>query len=102
MIEALGEIVCFVTVSVSFIYGTLLGLFSGEKFYYKRKHRVDSRILRGSYPLCLAIFCFGFVIIYSHFFKDHVTVFIAALASALVLSQIVVFCSVTRSSNREK
>jgi len=102
MIDALAEIVCFVTVTVSFIYGTLLGLFSGEKFYYKRKYRVDSRILRASYPLCLAIFCFGFVIIYRHFLKDHVTILTAALASALVLSQIVVFCSVTRSSNREK
>ncbi len=101
MIEILGEIVCFVTVSVSFVYGTLLGLFSGEKFYYKRKHKIDSQILRGSYPLCLAIFCFGFVIIYSHFFKDNVTILIAALASALVLAQIVVFYSVTRSNNRE-
>ena len=101
MIDALAEIVCFVTVSVSFVYGTLLGLFSGEKFYYKRKHKIDSQILRGSYPLCLAMFCFGFVIIYSRFFKDHVTIFIAALASALVLSQIVVFHSVTRSNNRE-
>jgi ABC-type dipeptide/oligopeptide/nickel transport system permease subunit len=101
MIEVLGEIVCFVTVSVSFVYGTLLGLFSGEKFYYKRKHKIDSQILRGSYPLCLAIFCFGFVIIYSHFFKDNVTILIAALASALVLAQIVVFYSVTRSNNRE-
>jgi ABC-type dipeptide/oligopeptide/nickel transport system permease subunit len=102
MIEALGEIVCFVTASVCFIYGTLLGLFSGEKFYYKRKYKVDSRILRTSYPLCLAIFCFGFMITYIHFFKDHITILIAALASALVLSQIVVFYSVTRSQNRER
>jgi ABC-type dipeptide/oligopeptide/nickel transport system permease subunit len=101
MIEVLGEIVCFVTVSVSFVYGTLLGLFSGEKFYYKRKHKIDSQILRGSYPLCLAIFCFGFVIIYSHFFKDNVTILIVALASSLFLAQIVVFYSVTRSNNRE-
>jgi ABC-type dipeptide/oligopeptide/nickel transport system permease subunit len=101
MIEVLGKVVCFVTVSVSFIYGTLLGLFSGEKFYYKRKYKIDSQILRGSYPLCLAMFCFGFVILYSHFFEDHVTIFIAAFASALVLSQIVVFHSVTRSRNRE-
>ena len=102
MIEALTEIVCFVTVSVSFIYGTLLGLFSGEKFYYKRKYRVDSQLLRTSYPLCLAMFCFGFVIIYSHFFKDKETIFITALASALVLAQIVVFYSVTRSNNRKR
>ena len=45
MIEVLGEIVCFATATVSFVYGTLLGLFSGEKFYYKRKHRIDSKIL---------------------------------------------------------
>ena len=101
MIEVLGEIVCTVTVSVCFVYGTLLGLFSGEKFYYKRKYKIDSKILRGSYPLCLAIFCFGFVIIYSHFFTDRVMIFIAALASALVLSQMIVFHSVTRSNNRE-
>ena len=46
MIEVLGEIVCFATASVSFVYGTLLGLFSGEKFYYKRNHRIDSKILK--------------------------------------------------------
>ena len=101
MIEVLGEIVCFATASVSFVYGTLLGLFSGEKFYYKRKHRIDSQILRGSYPLCLAIFSFGFVIIYSHFFKENITILAAAFASALVLSQAVVFYSVNRSNNRE-
>lgn len=100
--EALGKIVCFVTVTISFIYGTLLGLFSGKKFYYKRKYRVDSRILRASYPLCLLMFCFGFVIIYSYFFVDRLTLFIAAFASALVLAQMVVFYSVTRSSNRER
>jgi len=102
MIDVLGEIVCFVTASVSFIYGTLLGLFSGEKFYYKRKHKVDSRILRASYPLCLVMFCLGFTIIYRHYFEDHLTIFIAAFASALVLAQMVVFYSVTRSNNRER
>ena len=101
MIDALGEVICFVTVSVSFIYATLLGLFCGEKFYYKRKHRIDSKILRGSYPLCLVLFCFGFVIIYSHIFKNHVTIFIATLASSLVLTQVVIFCSVTRSKIRD-
>lgn len=99
--EALGEIICFVTVTVSFIYGTLLGLFSGEKFYYKRRYRVDSRILRASYPLCLLMFTFGFVILYSHIFNDHVTILSAALASALVVAQMVVFYSVTRSNYRK-
>ena len=102
MIEGLGEIVCFVTVSVSFIYGTLLGIFSGEKLYYKRKHKIDSQILRWSYPLCITVFCFGFVIIYIHFFKNHVTTFIASLSSALVAAQIVVFYSVTKTKTRGK
>ena len=101
MVDALGEIVCFVTASVSFVYGTLLGLFSGEKFYYKRKHGIDKRILRGSYPLCLAMYTFGFVITYRHFFNENITLVIAAFSSALVLAQFVVFYSVTRANNRK-
>ena len=101
MIEVLGEIVCFATASVSFVYGTLLGLFSGERVYYKRKHRMDSKILKGSYPLCFALFSFGFVIINRYFFKENITILLAAFGSALVLSQAVIFYSGTRSNNRE-
>ena len=90
MFEALSEIFCFVTASVSLIYGTRIAWVCGKKCNFKVEPADKKLILSESIPSATAIYFFGFAIVFSYLINGFVTIFILSITSAILLAHMVV------------
>ena len=90
MFEALSGIFCFVTATVSFLYGTRIAWVCGKKCHFKEEPINKKQLLSESPPAAAVVYFFGFVIVFSLFFDGFLTVFIPAITSAILLAHLVV------------
>jgi hypothetical protein len=90
MFEALRGIACFVTVTVSLIYGTRIAWVCGKKCNFKEKPEDKKHTLLESIPAAAVVYIFGFLIVFSLFLDGFLTILISSLTSAILLSGFVV------------
>ena len=90
MFEALSGIFCFVTASVSLLYGTRIAWVCGKRCHFKEEPQTKKQLLSESIPAASAVYFFGFIIVFSLFFDGFLTVVIPSITSAILLSHLVV------------
>jgi hypothetical protein len=90
MFNALSGMFCFVTATVSFLYGTRIAWVCGKRCHFKEEPVNKKRFLSESIPAAAAVYFFGFVIVFSLFFDGFLIVCIPSLTSAILLAHLVV------------
>jgi hypothetical protein len=90
MFEALRGIACFVTVSVSLIYGTRIAWVCGKKCNFNEKPEDKIHAISERFPAAAVVYFFGFLIIFSLCINGIVTIVVSSLTSAILLSGYVV------------
>jgi hypothetical protein len=90
MFEALKGIACFVTVVVSFLYGTRIAWACGKKCHFKENPENRRHALFESIPSATVVYFFGFVIVFNFFINGFLVIFLSALTSSILLSGFVV------------
>lgn len=90
MFEALRGIACFVTVSVSLLYGSRIAWYCGKKCHFQEKPATRKQAIFESIPAATLVYFFGFLIIFSLLINGVVTIVVSALTSAILLSSMVV------------
>ncbi len=93
MFDALVGIACFVTATVSFLYGTRISWVCGKKCDFKTEPEYKKQTLHGSVPGAIAVYLFGFLIVFSIVTNGFVTIVISSLTSAILLASLVVSMS---------
>jgi amino acid transporter len=90
MFDALSGMFCFVTATVSFLYGTRIAWVCGKRCHFKEEPHTRKQLLSESIPAASAVYFFGFVIVFSLFLDGFLTVFIPSITSAILLAHLVV------------
>ena len=90
MFNAVSGIFCFVTATVSLIYGTRIAWVSGKKCTFNENPEDKKLLLSGSIPAATAVYFFGFLIVFGYFFDGFLLVFVFSLTNAILLSHLVV------------
>ena len=90
MFEAMCGIACFVTVTVSLLYGTRISWRCGKKCAFKEKPEIKRQALYESVPAAMLVYFFGFVVLFSYFMNGFIVVLVASITSALILATLVV------------
>lgn len=81
---------CFVTATVSFLYGTRICWVGGKNCTFDVGPRKRVQILKAHLPAGFAIYAFGFIVAFSQMLNGILTIIITALVSALILSHFVI------------
>ena len=66
MFEALSGLACFVTATVSFLYGTRICWVCGKRCHFKEEPEHKRQTLHGSLPAAIAVYLFGFLIVFKN------------------------------------
>ncbi|MGK2906091.1 MAG: hypothetical protein ACSLFH_07075 [Desulfuromonadales bacterium] len=90
MFEALRGIACFVTVTVSLLYGTRIAWACGKKCKFKEDPDVRKHFVLENIPSAAVVYLFGFLIIFSIYIDGILTIIVLSLTSAILLSGFVV------------
>ncbi len=90
MFDALSGIACFVTATVSLLYGTRIAWVCGKKCNFKEKPEDKIHAIFESIPTATAVYFFGFLIIFSLCINGLLTIVVSSLTSAILLSGFVV------------
>jgi len=90
MFEALRGMACFVTISVSLIYGTRIAWVCGKKCSFKEEPENKKQALYQSTPAATLVYFFGFLVIFNLCISGFVTIFVTSLTSAILLTGAVV------------
>jgi len=90
MFEAMSGMICFVTVTVSLLYGTRISWLCGKKCVFEEQPVIKKQSLTESVPAAIAIYFFGFVVLYSYFMDGFVIVLVSSVVSAIILATLVV------------
>jgi len=93
MFHALSAIFCFVTSTVSFLYGTRISWVCGKKCQFHEDPEERKHLLRDSLPAAIAVYFFGFVLVFSQLMDGFLTILIVSLTSAVLLSSFVISMS---------
>jgi hypothetical protein len=86
MIEAMKDIVCFVTTFVCFLYGTRIAWGSGKKCQFNQKPEARFESLLRSIPSASLIYFFGFLIVFSYVFNSFMAKTVFSVTSAVLLA----------------
>lgn len=90
MFDALRGMACFVTISVSLIYGTRIAWVCGKRCHFMEEPARKKQTLSESIPAATLIYFFGFLVIFNLFLSGFVTILVTSLTSAILLSGMVV------------
>jgi uncharacterized protein (DUF983 family) len=90
MFHVLSGMFCFITVTISFIYGTRVCWVCGKDCQFEISPDDRREILKSRLPAGFAIYSFGFIVLFSLLFDGAILISSAALISALILSHFVV------------
>jgi len=90
MFEALRGMFCFVTITVSLIYGTRIAWVCGRKCNFNEAPEHKRQALSGNIPAAALIYFFGFLVFFNLCINGFVTIFVTSLTSAILLSGTVV------------
>jgi len=90
MFEAMSGMVCFVTVMVSMLYGTRISWICGKKCAFKEQPEVKRKTVTESVPAAIAVYFFGFIVLFSYFLNGFIVITVSSITSAVILSTMVV------------
>ena len=90
MFDVLSGMFCFITVTISFIYGTRVCWVCGKDCHFEKGPAERKEILKSRLPAGFTIYSFGFIVVFNCLFDGVVVITTAALISALVVSHFVV------------
>lgn len=90
MFNVVSGMFCFITVVVSFLYGTRVCWICGHDCSFDVDPAKRKQILKQRIPAGFAIYAFGFFVLFSFLFDGAIVVAVAALTSSLILSHFVV------------
>lgn len=90
MFNMLSAMFCFVTATVSFLYGTRICWVCGKKCNFDLAPAEKIKTLKANIPGAFIIYSFGFVIVFNTILDGAFTILITSLISALLLSHFVI------------
>ena len=89
MFDMISGMFCFVTATVSFLYGTRICWICGKECGFEVAPAEKKQILKANMPGGFAVYCFGFVVVFSYVLDGQLTILILSITSALLLSHFV-------------
>jgi len=90
MIHMVSGMFCFVTATVSFLYGTRICWVCGKECNFNVPPAEKKRILKSNIPGGFTVYLIGFFIVFSTVLNGALTIFITSLISAFLLSHFVI------------
>jgi len=90
MFDMVSEMFCFVTVTVSFLYGTRIFWICGKKCNFEVAPAEKKQSLKATMPGGFAVYFFGFLVVFSEVLNGTLAIVITSLISALLLSHFVI------------
>jgi hypothetical protein len=90
MLDMVSGMFCFVTVAVSFLYGTRICWVCGKQCSFEIAPVEKKQILKANMPGGFAVYFFGFLVLFSNALNGQLKIFILSITSALLLSHFVV------------
>ena len=93
MFDMVSGMFCFVTATVSFLYGTRVCWVCGKDCNFQVDPLEKIRILKQRIPVGFAIYAFGLFVLFSFILDGVLTITVTSLTSALILSHFVVSMS---------
>lgn len=90
MFHMLSAMFCFVTATVSFLYGTRICWVCGKKCNFDLPPAEKIKTLKANLPGAFIVYSFGFVVVFSTILDGAPTILITSLVSALLLSHFVI------------
>ena len=93
MFNMVSGMFCFITVSVSFLYGTRVCWVCGKDCNFDVDPIEKKQILKQRIPAGFAIYAFGFFVLFSFVLNGALTISVCSLMSALLVSHFVISMS---------
>ena len=90
MFDLVSEMFCFVTATVSFLYGTRILWVCGKKCNFVVAPAEKKQSLKATIPRGVVVYSFGFIVVFSAVLNGVLTVVITSLITALLISHFVV------------
>ncbi|MDH3544694.1 MAG: hypothetical protein OEM65_06175 [Desulfuromonadales bacterium] len=90
MFDLVSEMFCFVTATVSFLYGTRILWVCGKRCNFVVAPAEKKQSLKATIPGGVVVYSFGFLIIFTEVLSGTLTIVMTSLVSALLLSHFVV------------
>jgi hypothetical protein len=90
MIHMVSGMFCFVTATVSFLYGTRICWVCGKECNFNVTPAEKKRILKSNIPGGFTVYLIGFFIVFSTVLNGALTIVITSLISAFLLSHFVI------------
>lgn len=90
MFDFISGLFCFVTVTVSFLYGTRVCWILGKKCQFDVSPRERKEILLAGMPTGFSIYCFGFMVFFYCLLDGTIAIIIMTLTTTLLVSHFVV------------
>ena len=90
MFDMVSGIFCFVTATVSFLYGTRICWVCGKNCNFEVEPAEKKQILKTNMPCGFAVYAFGFFVVFGALSDEIFTIVISSLTSALILSHFVI------------
>jgi hypothetical protein len=90
MIHMVSGMFCFVTATVSFLYGTRICWVCGKECNFNVTPAEKKRILKSNIPSGFTVYLIGFFIVFSTVLNGALTIVITSLISAFLLSHFVI------------
>lgn len=104
MFEVMSGMLCFVTAMVSLLYGSRISWICGKKCAFKEQPEIKKQTLIESVPAAIAVYFFGFVVLFSYFINGVIVIVVSSITSAIILAIMVVSMAMPelrrRPSNR--
>ena len=90
MFDLVSEMFCFVTATVSFLYGTRILWVCGKRCNFVVAPAEKKQSLKATIPGGVVVYSFGFLIVFTEVLSGTLTIVMTSLISALLLSHFVV------------
>ena len=90
MFDLVSEMFCFVTATVSFLYGTRILWVCGKRCNFVVAPAEKKQSLKATIPGGVVVYSFGFLIVFTELLSGTLTIVMTSLVSALLLSHFVV------------
>ena len=93
MFDMVSGMFCFITMAISFLYGTRVCWMCGKDCSFNVDPFEKKQILRQRIPAGFVIYSFGFFVLFGFIFDGVLPIMVWSLTSALILSHFVVSMS---------
>jgi hypothetical protein len=90
MFDMVSGMFCFVTATVSFLYGTIIFCICVKKCNFEVAPAEKKQSLKATMPGGFAVYFFGFLVVFSEVLNGTLAIVITSLISSLLLSHFVI------------